>query len=814
MEATKILIVEDERIIALDLRQRLQRLGYDVVGAVANGASALEKVLLLSPDVVLMDINLEGEMDGTEAARLVHEQQGIPVIFLTAYATDDTLNRALISHPFGYLLKPVDTRELHAAVQTALTRHTVEQAVVRSEQRLQLALDAAGMGVWEWEPGTGRFTTGGLFNTVLGEPPNPVNESLERFLQRLHPDDRAGARQSLEQALTHDSRVDTFFRYLDADGRIGWLELHARVNRDLRGEWLTGVIKDVTERRRIEEELRRSAAVFETISEGLFTLSAQGLLVSANPAFERLTGYHTSEIMGRDPEDFLHARRHSDHFYQRLAIENNGHWQGETRCRRKNGEVFPVWESVRAVFDTDAKVSHYVAAIADITQLRRAEEKVNHLAYHDPLTGLPNRMLLNDRLDQTLKLAERNNTLCAIMFIDLDGFKNINDTLGHSSGDLLLQTVAARIQTTLRDSDTVARMGGDEFVVIVDDLDRAEVSSRIACNLLDALSLPMDLGGERVAVSGSIGIAIFPADGTNRQALMQAADTAMYSAKAQGKNRICFYTSDLAARASERMSLEQGLRQAIKAEDFVLHFQPQYRLKDGELMGVEALIRWPHAEKGLIPPGVFIPIAEEAGLIEPIGAWVLREACRQVGTWLAAGGAPLRLSVNVSARQIMQGDIIKILPKTLAETGFPAHLLEIEITESTLQSLDDSLIFLGELRAMGVGVAIDDFGTGYSSLSVLKHLNIDRLKIDQSFIRDIPQNECDVGIVEAIVAMARKLGLWLVAEGVENEAQLEFLRRLNCDEVQGFLLGRPIPWDELISFHPPWNHDKKSSRTG
>jgi diguanylate cyclase (GGDEF)-like protein/PAS domain S-box-containing protein len=802
MEPTKLLIVEDERIIAMDIRQRLLHLGYDVVGMAANGSTALERVLALGPDVVLMDINLEGKMDGTEAARLIHEQHGTPVIFLTAYATDDALNRALGSHPFGYLLKPVETRELHAALQTALTRHSAEQAVARSEQRLQLALDAAGMGVWEWEPGTGRFTTGGLFNSVLGEPPNPVDESMERFLARLHPDDRGNARQSLEQTLGQDARVNNYFRYLDTDSRIGWLEVHARVNRSPHGEWLTGVIKDVTERRHMEEELRRSAAVFETISEGLFTLSNDGLLISANPAFERLTGYHTTEIMGCDPEDFLHARRHSDRFYQRLANVEEGHWQGETRCQRKNGEIFPVWESVRAVFDSEGRVSHYVAAITDITQLRRAEEKVNHLAYHDPLTGLPNRMLLNDRLDQTLKLAERKNTLCAVMFIDLDGFKSINDTLGHSCGDLLLQTVAARIQGKLRDSDTVARMGGDEFVVIVDDLDRPEVSSRVAGNLLEALSLPMDLGGEPVAVSGSIGIAVYPTDGQNRQALMQAADTAMYNAKAQGKNRICFYTPDLAVRASERMSLEQGLRQAIKSEAFILHYQPQYRLKDGVLMGVEALIRWPHPEKGLIPPGLFIPLAEEAGLIEAIGAWVLRQACSQVGAWLANGGAPLRLSVNVSARQIMHGEIIAILSQTLLETGFPAHLLEIEITESTLQSVEDSRIFLGELRAMGVGVAIDDFGTGYSSLSVLKHLHIDRLKIDQSFIHDIPQNEYDVGIVEAIVAMARKLRLTLVAEGVENEAQLELLRRLNCDEVQGNLLGHPAPWQDLATCQP------------
>ena len=797
MQRPKTLIVEDERIIALDLEQRLLGLGYAVVGKAANGESAVQKARELRPDLVLMDIHLEGQMDGTQAARLIHDQLGTPIVFLTAYAEDDTLSRALTSQPFGYLVKPVGTRELNATLQTTLTRHATEQAVVRSEQRLQLALDAAGMGVWEWEPGTGRFTVGGLFNAVLGEPLSPVNESIERFLKRLHPDDRNSARQTLNQGLDRSGRVNGYFRYLGAAGRIGWLEVHARVNQDAQGDRLIGVIKDVTERRRMEEELRRSAAVFETISEGLFILSAKRRLVSANPAFTHLTGFRTEEILGRDPDDFLHARRQSDQFYQRLISDTQGQWQGETWCRRKSGEIFPVWESVRAVLSEDGEVDHYVASIADITPLRRAEEKLNHLAYHDPLTGLPNRMLFYDRLDRCLELAERAKSQGAVMFIDLDGFKSINDTLGHSSGDLLLQTVAMRLQSTIRSSDTVARMGGDEFVVVIADLSRAEVATSIAKKLLEAVTAPADLAGERVGVTASIGIAIFPNDGLDRQALMRAADTAMYSAKSQGRNRALFYTPALAAQAVERMNLEQGLRQAIESESFLLHYQPQFRLEDDALVGVEALIRWPHPSQGLISPARFIPIAEETGLIEPLGSWVLRTACREVGEWLAAGGAPLRLSVNVSARQIQYGAFLKTLQEILQETALPPHLLEIEITESTLQSLEDSRILLTTIRDMGIGVAIDDFGTGYSSLSVLKHLPIDQLKIDRSFIRDIPQDNQDVGIVEAIIAMGRKLNLHLIAEGVENQEQLEFLRSRHCDEVQGFLLGHPVPWEDL-----------------
>jgi predicted signal transduction protein with EAL and GGDEF domain len=356
-----------------------------------------------------------------------------------------------------------------------------------------------------------------------------------------------------------------------------------------------------------------------------------------------------------------------------------------------------------------------------------------------------------------------------------------------------------RLQGAVRSSDTVARMGGDEFVVVVADMKRPEAVSRVAHKLLDTVTLPMDLAGERVGVSASIGIAIFPSDGTDRQSLMRAADTAMYSAKSKGKNRALFYTPELAARAVERMNLEQGLRQAIETQAFLLHYQPQFRLSDGALVGVEALIRWRHPTQGLISPEVFIPIAEETGLIESIGEWVLRTACEQVGAWLAAGGAPLRLSVNVSARQIQFGEILTTLRSNLQQTGFPPELLAIEITESTLQSLEDSRVLFTTIREMGVGVAIDDFGTGYSSLSILKHLPIDHLKIDRSFIRDLPRDAQDVGIVEAIIAMGRKLGLGLIAEGVENQAQLEFLRSQQCDEIQGFLLGRPTPWEEIQS---------------
>jgi diguanylate cyclase (GGDEF)-like protein/PAS domain S-box-containing protein len=799
MDAHRILIVEDERIIALDLQNRLQKLGYEVVGSAANGSDAVDKATRLRPDMVLMDIHLEGEMDGTEAAKLITERSGPPVVFLSAYATDDTLERALQSGPYGYLLKPIDTRELHATVQATLKRYALGQRLMRSERRLQLALDAAELGLWEWEPGSGRFTTGGLFCKVLGESPRAVDETIQHFLDRLAPEVRDSAEMTLNATLSAKQRINCQFPYIRSEGSTGWLQLHAAVCQEEGSVRLTGVVQDITERHRMEEELRQSAAVFQTLSEGLFTLDAQGLMTSANPAFEQLTGYKLEEVLGKDPEQFLHARRHSDHFYQSLLDEHDGQWQGETRCRRKDGTVFPIWESVRAVTDDKGKLVRYVAAITDISELRRAEAKVHHLAYHDPLTGLPNRMLLAERLDYTVGLMEQKKGQCAVLFLDLDGFKLINDTLGHANGDLLLQTMAARLLHRLRSTDTLARVGGDEFVVIITDLENpAEAALKIAHKLLDALIDPIELNNKLVSISGSVGIALYPGDGADRQSLLQAADTAMYYAKSQGKNQISFFTRELASQISERMNLEQDLRRAIDTDQLRVHYQPQFRLSDGTMTGVEALVRWQHPEMGLVSPASFIPIAEETGLIEPVGEWVLMNACRQLADWRKETGQPLRLAINVSVQQIRHGQIVGQIDRALAATGFPASELEIEITESTLQNLENSRRFIDALHQRGISVAIDDFGTGYSSLSVLKHQHIDRLKIDQSFVRDTPNNDQDVGIVEAIIAMARKLGLEIVAEGIEDVEQLIFLREAGCNDGQGYLLARPAPWEQIV----------------
>ncbi len=811
---TSILIVEDERVIALHLKQQLEAMGYRAAAVVASGERAVEKASELCPDLVLMDIHLEGALDGIEAASQIRANYRIPVVFLTAYGEDETLQRAKATLPFGYLIKPVEARELHATLQMALSRRAaevkMEAEVERDKERLQLTLDGSELGVWELDA-TGNLTTRGCNQGILGVAPEPIGESWDAFLARVHPDDRAGIQEAMEQAAAFGQSLNLVFRTLRSEEKIGWMEVHAKASKAALSDQarVVGIMKDITERRETEERLRQAAGVFETMAEGIFLMDHEHRIVSINRAFTKITGYGSEDALGQNPHVLLDARRHNDQFYRKLETNPGGQWQGETYCRHKNGAILPIWENVSVVRDEGRAVTHYVTAFSDISAIRRAEAQLSYLAHHDFLTGLPNRLLFNDRLDHSLARAQREDKCCAILFFDLDGFKVINDTLGHSSGDSLLQTIAARLRGGLRSNDTVARPGGDEFLVILDHIAYPQDAAPIASKLLEALAVPVEIGGERIAVSASVGLSVYPDDGHDREALLKAADTALYSAKSQGRSRYCFYTEELARRAAERLTIEQGLRRALESEGLVLHYQPQVALRDGALTGVEALVRWRHPQQGMITPGRFIPIAEESGVIEPLGRWVLFTACAKARELLRAGEPPFRLSVNVSARQLASDHFEDTVREALAESGLSASQLEIEITESTLQIIEHSRYRLEALKALGVSIAIDDFGTGYSSLSVLKHLPIDRIKIAQSFVRDIPGDADDVAIVEAIISLSRTLRLCVIAEGVETEAQLAILRRLGCEEGQGYLFSRPLPLPELQSLSSgerPWAH--------
>jgi diguanylate cyclase (GGDEF)-like protein/PAS domain S-box-containing protein len=553
------------------------------------------------------------------------------------------------------------------------------------------------------------------------------------------------------------------------------------------------VFSDMTEKRRQDEQLRLSNTVFDNSSEALMITDRENRIVSVNKAFTTVTGFAAADVLGRDPS-LLKSGRHDVAFFAAMwqALRERGIWQGEIWDRRKNGDIYPKWLSIAVVRDAQGEICNYVAAFSDITERKAAESRIQFLAHHDSLTALPNRVLLRDRYDHAVGAAKRGRQLIGVLFLDLDHFKRINDTHGHRVGDLLLIGVAHRVKGLLRESDTLSRLGGDEFIILLEEQDALEQISRVAEKILAALDIPFEIETQSFHTSCSIGIAVYPHDGTEFDVLLQKADTAMYAAKAAGRNAFSFFDERMNADAAARLKLHSDMRRALHKNEFRLAYQPQYALRDSRLCGVETLLRWSGADGSPICPGQFIPIAEENGLIIPLGQWVMHEACVQARKWLDQGMA-LRTAINVSGVQIYRSDLPRILREVLHDTGVPPALIEVEFTESTLMA--DTEVFqdvIAALKGLGVSVAIDDFGTGYSSLSYLKRFRVDRLKIDRSFVTDIPGDDDDKAIVRAVIGLARSLKLETIAEGVETMQQMKFLRAHGCHVAQGFLLGRPM----------------------
>ncbi|HTY03244.1 MAG TPA: EAL domain-containing protein [Rhodocyclaceae bacterium] len=793
-----LMLVEDERIVAFDLKSQLQSLGYKVGAMVASGEQALEAVAVDPPDLVLMDIHLEGGIDGIDAALKIQGDHQIPVIFLTAYAEDESLRRALQSRPFGYLIKPCEARELHAMIQMALARRQVEVAVERSEQRLKLALDAASLGVLEWTPASGRLHADGHLNVLYRDRRMPVDEDWEEFIERVTPEDRQRVGDALQETLQAGHSAPIAFRAANAAGELRDFEAHAKAYPGPGGaRRVVGIVQDVTQRRADDARLRQSAAVFRTMGEAIVITDAEGRIVAINEAFSRITGYSEYQALGADPDHLLRVRREAGEIAPLVAASADGCWQGEALCHRLGGEPFPTWQNLSAVRNAEGAISQYVIAFSDVTEIHQAAQKLDHLAHHDPLTGLPNRLLFDDRFAHAIDQAQRQQERCLLLFLDLDSFKVVNDTMGHSVGDELLRVVSERLKGVLRQSDTVARLGGDEFVILASSA-HPDYAIYVAQKVLNTLRKPISLAGEEVTVSGSIGISLFPDHGADRHLLMRAADIAMYEAKAQGRNRYHFYSEDMSAHSHDRMRLEQGLRRAMDNDGLTVDYQPQVGLADGRIVGVEALVRWQGGEEGTILPARFIPVAEESGVIDNLGRWVLSRACSQIAGLTDEQGRQLHLAVNVSPRQFTRDDFVNTVRDVLQQTRFPADALELEITESTLQTVERSRAILNELKRLGLSISIDDFGTGYSSLSVLRDLPIDRVKIDRSFIVELPHQPDGVAIVEAMVALGRALNMSIVVEGIERVDQAQILHRLGCAIGQGFLFSRPLAYRDLL----------------
>ncbi|MFO1418033.1 MAG: EAL domain-containing protein [Methylotetracoccus sp.] len=559
---------------------------------------------------------------------------------------------------------------------------------------------------------------------------------------------------------------------------------------------LTSIIPAILieQRRRATVRLRRAACIYDATRDGVMISGEDGRIVAVNPAFSHITGYEIDEVIGGDSALLYGEQPDPDAASERShALKRTGFWGGEVMSRRKSGEVYPQWQTVRSIASDGAASGERVTVFSDVSQIKLSEEKLHHMAHHDLLTGLPNRRLFRDRLEHAIQRADRSGSKLAVLFLDLDRFKDVNDSLGHTVGDSLLRQVANRLKAVMRRDDTLARLGGDEFTVLMEGLQRGKDASNVAEKLVLVLGEPFPVQRHELFVGVSIGISIYPQDAQSAESLLRNADAAMYRAKEAGRNTFWFYSEEMTIAALERVLIEAQLRRAIEQEELVLHYQPQVDLVSGEFVGVEAFVRWTHPEKGLIPPARFIRIAEQTGLIVPLGEWVIRTACTQCKAWLDAGLEFGTISVNVSAAQVLRGTLRQSIEKVLADTGFPANRLVLEISESfIMQQPSRSMDHFISIRDLGVMMAIDDFGTGHSSLSYLKRLPIDKLKIDRSFIQDLPNDSNDAVIARAVIALGHSLQFRVIAEGVENEGQRDFLRGEGCDEAQGYLYSRPM----------------------
>jgi diguanylate cyclase (GGDEF)-like protein/PAS domain S-box-containing protein len=690
------------------------------------------------------------------------------------------------------------------ALYCALSQHRLEQRHIRgalkhSEERLALALDSAQEGLWDWDMKNDQVYYSRRYCDMLGYTSEELGATGASWLACLHPEDRALAGQRLsawvKERIPH---YESSFRLRHRDGSYRWLHYRGQMLLDEAGQpsRFIGTASDITQRRADEDSLRQAAAVFDSTLEGVLVTDREQRIVHINPAFSRITGYTAEEVLGKRPT-MLKSGRHDGDFYRGLwhALESRGSWSGEVWNRRKSGEVFPIWQCIRSIRDENGTLSHYVAVFSDVSAIKHSQHELDYLAHHDALTALPNRLLFGERIEQAIQRGRG-----ALLLLDLDHFKIVNESLGHNTGDQLLKLIGERLSEAVGASVTLARLGGDEFGLLSSECAETDQASQLALELLDSFAQPFVISGETLFVSASIGISLFPDDGDSVEQLLRNADSALFRAKSSGRQTFSFYSQDMTALAQQRVRLEAELRQALEQNELRVHYQPIHRLADQQMVGAEALVRWQHPERGLVPPGEFIPVAEDSGLIGAIDTWVLEQVCSQMRRWQTQGLQLEFIAVNVSSRLFSRGELDLQVERVLRETGLNPAQLELEVTESAV--MDDPVRaeeLLNQLRHLGIHLAIDDFGTGYSSLARLKRLPVNKLKLDQSFVRGLPQDSADAAIARAVVTLGQSLGLHVLAEGIETEEQATYLRESGCGYGQGYWFGRPQPAEQFLA---------------
>ncbi|HUJ78859.1 MAG TPA: EAL domain-containing protein [Nitrospiria bacterium] len=736
-----LLIVEDSALQAQLLKRFLLREGFGVLIA-RDGAEGLSMVQDRRPALVISDIIMP-RLNGFELCRAIKEDAGltnIPVILLTSLSESDDVIHGLMARADSFVTKPY-----HEGFLLQRISHLLDDRRLREQQA------------------TGPANTI-MFNGTLYTIDSDVRQVVNLLIS------------TYEHAIQQNRDL--------TKARDDLREFNAK---------LEGIVKERTFK--LKESEAKSRSIVESASEGVIVIDERGAIETFNRGAQRIFGYSPEEIIGRKIKLLIPSSRQEDPDGTLGGLLDMGGEEmigidREVEGRRKDGSVFPLELSVNEVQFGGRRL--FTGVLRDITDRKLTEERLKYLAHYDAVTGLPNRVLFMDRLNQTLARFPWHSRGAAVAFLDLDRFKPINDSLGHEAGDALLKEVGTRLANCLRTGDTVGRMGGDEFTILLADLARPDDVMGICRNIIASLSAPFVIGGRELFVSASIGVSVFPSDGRDSDTLLKNADAAMYRAKEQGRNNCQLYSPEMNAKASAHLEMQFSLRQALERKQLLLHYQPVVDLQAERIVGMEALIRWQHPDKGLIRPADFIPMAEETGLITPIGEWVLREACRQLKVWQANGLPIDRVSVNLSARQFQQPTLVKMLKGIITESGVAPHTLELELTESIMQHQDKAIRILEELHALGIQIAIDDFGTGYSSMNYLKQLPIQRLKIDRSFVNEITRDSVDAAIVTAVITLAHSLRLKVVAEGVETQPQFELLRSLQCDEMQGYLFSKPL----------------------
>lgn len=680
-----------------------------------------------------------------------------------------------------------------------------EIALRESEARLTHLLSANPTVLYALEAKDGDVYATWVSNNVLRILGYTEEEVLGPtwWPDNLHPDDRDRAIKTAFEGLDQERVVDEY-RFRHKNGHYIWIHDEMRIVRDEENDRLEviGSWIDVTEKRREEERIRLYAAAFESTRDGVVVTDLDGHILTVNQSFKDITGYQEEELEDKTPA-VLKSGRQDAEFYRRMwkSLLEKGYWQGEIWNRRKNGEVYPEWLSISAVCDYNNNPTHYVGVFSDISKLKQSEERLEQLAHYDILTNLPNRLMLDLRLTHAIDQKARRGGYIGILFLDLDDFKKVNDSLGHAVGDGLLVSVAERLNQRVRAEDTLARFGGDEFLVVLESIDDPEEAGVVARDLLQSLKDPITLStGNELFVEGSIGISIYPDDGKTAEELLRHADTAMYRAKSRGRNQFCFFTGEMSNKIIRELQVETALRRDLDNEKLDLYYQPKVDLRNGMVTGVEALLRWQWEPGTYISPVEFIPVAERTGLIVPLGTWAIDAACRQLRGWLDAGIEPAMAAVNVSAHQFHNGDLVPAVERALAECSLDAFRLEIEITESALMERPEDMInIIARLSDMGVRITLDDFGTGYSSLGYLSRFDIHVMKIDGSFIDGIEHDQNCRMIVNSIIDLAHSMNMRCIAEKVQTREQLEFLIAEGCDEIQGYFFSKALPVDEITS---------------